>query len=434
MNILILEGLSALFEVILILIWSIEHKQSNGDFPKLKKMIYVIICFFVLFINNIFSDNALIAIAITWCCTFFLSRVTNKNIQSNIILSLYFCGIIAFSDMVSMYILKLFTHENFAVLRLTIQFRIIGSISSKFITLLVIRLIYSERKIFVSSQKFNIQLFIHLLILPLTSLIILNQLVLLSNPNGKNISISYLLIISGLLIANVFEFNFFIREQKYEYEKNKNHFLQIQIQMQSEQYKMFQNSNNELRRVRHDLKNSLISLLGYIENQNNKKAKDYIVKQLNSIDSIYQIVSTGYYALDALLNYKIKKIRDQCIEIHDAIAIIEKIHIDEMDLCIILGNALDNAFEGCLKTSNKKKILIEINTFFDSLVIVIQNSCREDLTVKDISEYKTSKSDKDNHGFGLETIKKVCLKYNGYCEYSIEENNFLLYIYLNNTI
>ena len=78
------------------------------------------------------------------------------------------------------------------------------------------------------------------------------------------------------------------------------------------------------------------------------------------------------------------------------------------DVCVIFGNALDNAIEACgkVKTADKHIDVVMIQQE-DEVFCKITNT-----TVAPIqSTLKTTKADKENHGFGLLNIKRALEKY-----------------------
>lgn len=428
------EIFAALFETILINLWCrifLSEKKITSD--KKREIILRIMIFVILLMNNLFVKNALSAITFTCICTFLEFLQFDYKKRNGILLSLYLCAIIAICDMLSLSIIKLFSGENFDILRNTLSFRFVGSTSSKFMTLTIIRIISSKKRIIFSKKKLNIRLIIHLLILPVISLIIINQLVLIPNPDRLNLSIQNILITFGLLAANLFDFNFFLKEQEYEYFKYKTTFLEAEIKMQSSQYEMIKKSNYELRKVRHDLKNTLLALIGLIKNNENDKAEKFINNELNLINTTNEVISTGYYSIDNLVNYKIQQAKRSKIDFSPIISLGKNmVKIDEMDLCIMLGNAIDNAFEEVTKINGEpKKVSLEMSISNGFLVIAIQNTCRSDIFLKS-HDLLTTKTDKINHGFGVETIRTITKYYNGYCDFSIEKGIFILTITLIN--
>lgn len=104
--------------------------------------------------------------------------------------------------------------------------------------------------------------------------------------------------------------------------------------------------------------------------------------------------------------------------------------LDDTDLCIIFGNAIDNAIESCGKNTYDNKIIsIKINQQKHLLSILITNPVHQQPIIKN-NMIITSKSDTVNHGFGLYSIKQTVKKYDGDFDISCSSNLFSLKICL----
>ncbi|MFV0424946.1 MAG: ATP-binding protein, partial [Bacilli bacterium] len=91
-----------------------------------------------------------------------------------------------------------------------------------------------------------------------------------------------------------------------------------------------------------------------------------------------------------------------------------KMYIKNSDLSVVLGNILDNAIESnILVDKNERYIDLKILFTENRLTIACVNATNNKITVNPAGLVDTTKKDKENHGFGLVSIKNVCEKYNG---------------------
>lgn len=227
-------------------------------------------------------------------------------------------------------------------------------------------------------------------------------------------------LIFPLLISNNVSKNYYIRINQIEYE---------QIKTQTKYYKKLLETSTELRRFKHDHKNQLIVLQSYLDKNNIDSAKEYIKNSSEFINSLegYQ---TGNYVLDALIDEKIQK-ANQYNTIIKCSGSLVPYSLDDIDSCIIFGNAIDNAIEACEKihTSEAKIISIIIKQHNHILKVLITNPVFESPIIED-NMIVTNKTDKDNHGLGLYSIKRTIQKYNGLCVISCNNNIFSISITL----
>jgi sensor histidine kinase regulating citrate/malate metabolism len=128
--------------------------------------------------------------------------------------------------------------------------------------------------------------------------------------------------------------------------------------------------------------------------------------------------------VDAILNSKLSLIATKHIAVNAKAAVPTKLHISEIDLCVIIGNLLDNAMEACLNqpTRSDRFIRVYIGVLKQQLYISVQNSVGGEV----IRSGKTFISTKNSatRGFGLMRIDRIADKYNGYVNRQSEEGVF----------
>lgn len=103
--------------------------------------------------------------------------------------------------------------------------------------------------------------------------------------------------------------------------------------------------------------------------------------------------------------------------------------MDVMDICSIFGNALDNAIECELKIPDKEKRLVHVTVSKQKqfLILRFENYYEEALQYQE-GKLVTTKKDKENHGYGLKSIRYTVNKYDGAVSIDTQENWFELKI------
>ena len=109
----------------------------------------------------------------------------------------------------------------------------------------------------------------------------------------------------------------------------------------------------------------------------------------------------------------------------------EDLPFDEADLCIILGNALDNALEACVR-SDLDETWIRVIMRYDNgnLLILIENSFDDILAEAEEGKFRTSKKNKEFHGIGMQSIQRTAEKYHGFWDFSWDNKVFDMRIIL----
>lgn len=175
----------------------------------------------------------------------------------------------------------------------------------------------------------------------------------------------------------------------------------------------------ELRRFKHDMVNQLIAIKSYLDNADISGGQQYVESLTDQLQYISQSINTGNNALDAILSTKKSLAESKGIVFNNEIRIQERLPLDPKDLCIIFGNALDNAIEACdrMPENVEKRIDLLLVQDAHALFCVLSNTtpAKKDRT------FTTSKADKINHGFGLQNIRDALANYGA--EPSIEQED-----------
>ena len=102
--------------------------------------------------------------------------------------------------------------------------------------------------------------------------------------------------------------------------------------------------------------------------------------------------------------------------------------MNPMDLYVLLGNALDNAIEAVRKIKEEEKRVISMRVYAkDELIILqIENTCTEDVNLPEDGNPTTTKADRNYHGYGIGSIRKIVEKYNGSLSLRADGQIFIL--------
>ena len=206
-----------------------------------------------------------------------------------------------------------------------------------------------------------------------------------------------------------------------------------QIDGQMSHYKATSQYNYEIRKFRHDYKNTNIALLDLLKNNNTTAAVELLQQSNENIQNLtFDLVpyDTGNDIADSLLKEKQLYIKNENIDIKFS-GVIPKSSVSSHDICIILGNALDNAIEACQKGSKDipKSILVESVCRNGFMFLKVQNPVYEKVYIKN-NTISTTKSNKGMHGFGISSIRKAAETYKGVVKLSCIDGIFILEIEL----
>ena len=106
-----------------------------------------------------------------------------------------------------------------------------------------------------------------------------------------------------------------------------------------------------------------------------------------------------------------------------------KVEVEAIDLCVVLGNLIDNSIEACEKIDSEVKTIdLTFRDYLGRLNITIENDCIASRILD--KKHKKAAKDKYIHGFGIANIKEVVLKYHGLYDELIEDSKYTTRIIL----
>lgn len=184
----------------------------------------------------------------------------------------------------------------------------------------------------------------------------------------------------------------------------------------------------EIRRIRHDIKQHLATVSGLQIEGKFDKAQKYIAEISSEIEQIEMFIDVGNDFVNAILNSKLSIAKVKGIEVMcNASKRIDG--VNEYDLCNLIGNMLDNAIEAAEKTGVKASIDVSIFSDKYKLIITVSNSISQSI-LSGNSELKTTKSKLEMHGFGVKSIKTIAEKYDGITDFYEENMTFFCRVVL----
>lgn len=259
----------------------------------------------------------------------------------------------------------------------------------------------------------------------------MNKFVIRSNLDG-NTSIYTFLSLLVVLAFIILMFKSYLCLSENLVLKRKNHVLEQSINLYDKYIKEKEMSIREIRRTKHDLKNYVIYFKKLLGEQKYDELEMCFGKIM--MEEPFQnlfIANTNNPAIDALVNYKYTLAKNKEIDFIVKLDVPTSMPFESTDLCVILGNALDNAIEANMRLkSNEHFIKLLMRLDQRNLIILIENSFDGKIRKNKQGKILTMKEEIDNHGIGIDSICKTAEKYHGYVTTECENNIFKLKIVL----
>ena len=201
------------------------------------------------------------------------------------------------------------------------------------------------------------------------------------------------------------------------------------LQLQQTYYAELEQNQRQIRKLRHDINNHLAVVGQLLSEENFAQAQAYF----HEISDYMQVSNRKFCensVVNAVLNAKYQLLTEAEIDAFFHISIDGMMFIDDVSLCTIFANTLDNAIEACRKISDTSQRRIELkcryteNGYFNFSLV---NSKINDIVIKK-GQLLSDKQDRRLHGIGISSVKTIVEKYQGTLDISYDTENFRVVI------
>lgn len=351
---------------------------------------------------------AYINIAVTIIVTLFSVIVAYEGMWWNkCVFAISFNAIWMLMETLCSYILMIYCEKYAFVLP-------IGSIISKTFFLTVI---LALKKVFTNDdiKELPIRYSIMLVLIPTGSIYIMNNIFMLGfavNNNRTRFNSAITVII--LLGMNVLIFYIYMKLADDLCLRRMTSVYEQQLELCERHQQERELSVLQLRDVKHNMKNNLVSILAYAENRDYKKIIGFVNEIMDEGGmTIAAVLNSGNIVIDSLIGYWCVTAQKKKIDFSVDICIPMIMPFKGADICLILGNLLENAVEAAQKAEGRKYIKVKMKYDKNNLLIFVTNSYKGNLIKAKNHRLKSTKPDAENHGVGLPSVYRVVAKYHG---------------------
>ncbi|MDO4471073.1 MAG: ATP-binding protein [Bacillota bacterium] len=291
--------------------------------------------------------------------------------------------------------------------------RIIGSCVSKvlfFVVVIALKKVFTKEEV----RELPSGRAIGLVFIPAGSIYIMNAVFILADETKKEYAELYSFVsVVILLLVNVLAGYIYLKLADDQQIRRKNTVYEQQLELCERHQEETELAMLQMRDVKHNMRNNLISLLAYAEQGECEKMIGFIndVMEEGRLRTS-KATTTGNIVIDSLIEYWQRTAEREAIDFQAELSIPMEIPYKGADISLILGNLLENAVEGAEKAEKKKYIKLRVKYDRQNLLLIVENSYGGRLK-KVKEEFKTTKEDTENHGIGLASVCRAVRKYRG---------------------
>ena len=200
---------------------------------------------------------------------------------------------------------------------------------------------------------------------------------------------------------------------------------------QSEQYYVTLTSHiQEVRQIQHDSRHHLRVLDGYLRDGEYGRLRGYLAELMEQAPDTGSLIYCANYTANILLGFYGEQARSDGIDFRYDAQIPAELCCSPVDICAVLGNALQNALDACVRQApgEARYLSLLARMVGPNLTLEIKNSY-DGVAVEAGGKLLTRK-DEPGHGLGLASIERVAAQYHGYCSATRTEREFTLRVVL----
>lgn len=193
----------------------------------------------------------------------------------------------------------------------------------------------------------------------------------------------------------------------------------FEAEIMQKYYTEVESMYTKMRGWRHDYRHHIQTMKVYAANGEYDAIDHYLDMLDEDLTNVETVIKTGNRMADAILNSKLSLAAEKGIPMKAEAKIPVSLSVSELDLCIIIGNLLDNAMEACMELPPEKRLIrLYMEMKGNYLYLALTNTAGG----RKKKSFRTTKG--EGHGLGLARVDAAVKKYGGYVTRASEDEAF----------
>ena len=189
-------------------------------------------------------------------------------------------------------------------------------------------------------------------------------------------------------------------------------------------------SMDRVRALKHELIHHVDALDAIREAGDYTRLQQYLGELRKEKEALPPLHYCANYFINAILSTRFAAAAKDDITVTSQVVLPSEINLPDADICILLCNLLDNALEACKRVSMENRRFIHLESHMEGQLLSVFCENSAVYPAGSLNILKTAKPFPEEHGFGINTMKKIALKYEGALEISEGADTFTVKILL----
>lgn len=175
----------------------------------------------------------------------------------------------------------------------------------------------------------------------------------------------------------------------------------------------------KMRGWRHDYRHHIQAMKVHAAKGELAEIQCYLDMLDDDLTNVETVVKTGNRMADAIFNSKLSLAAERQIQVKAQARLPVALTVSELDLCILIGNLMDNAMDACMELPPEKRLIrIYMEMKGNYLYLALTN------TAGGGKKHSFATTKGEGHGLGISRMDAIVRKYGGYIKRASEEEAF----------
>ena len=182
-------------------------------------------------------------------------------------------------------------------------------------------------------------------------------------------------------------------------------------------------------RQKHDMHYHNAVIMEMFQNGDTEQLMNYMKSVDSALDRQSAKTLCSNSIANSIFNIYSRRAEAEGIKITFHVSVPKVIGIDNIDLTCVLGNALENSIEGCMRLpqDEEKEIIVTAKFIDNRLRVQVENTCRSDI----VFDGELPLTQKLDGGTGTKSIIYTAELYDGTAGFSAKDGRFITQVVLN---
>ena len=194
------------------------------------------------------------------------------------------------------------------------------------------------------------------------------------------------------------------------------------LSMQQQRYENLRTAIEEARQARHDMRHQFNQISALAEAGDLENLKSYLAKTVSRIPNLDMCFCENR-AADSVVGYYCAMAKRDEIPFRARLDLPETLPVDEIDMCLVLSNLLENALEASLRTApGRRQIELTACVHADRILLIeVENAFDGEVNEKN-GVFRSSK--RRENGIGIQSVTHIAEKNGGTSTFTYQNGTF----------